>query len=93
MNFTPYNCYNYQLGYWDVQFRLSYIELTFCATSRKTISLFREWTNEQIKQSQTCNVAVMYASAYGNTASLAQAISRGITKAGLSPLAGHLPHT
>jgi flavorubredoxin len=27
-------------------------------------------------------VAVLYASAYGNTAALAQAISRGITKAG-----------
>ena len=30
-------------------------------------------------------MAVMYASAYGNTASLAQAISRGITKAGEQP--------
>jgi hypothetical protein len=28
------------------------------------------------------SVAVLYASAYGNTAALAQAISRGITKAG-----------
>lgn len=28
-------------------------------------------------------VAVLYASAYGNTASLAQAISRGVTKAGV----------
>jgi hypothetical protein len=42
----------------------------------------REWTDKQIKSSETCNVAVMYASAYGNTASLAQAISRGVTKAG-----------
>ena len=44
--------------------------------------LSREWTDTQIKASETCNVAVMYASAYGNTASLAQAISRGVTKAG-----------
>ena len=44
--------------------------------------LSREWTDAQIKTSETCNVAVMYASAYGNTASLAQAISRGVTKAG-----------
>ena len=28
-------------------------------------------------------IAVIYASAYGNTASLAQAISRGISKAGV----------
>ena len=45
----------------------------------------REWVEAQIKSSETCNVAVMYASAYGNTASLAQAISRGITKAGEQP--------
>lgn len=31
-------------------------------------------------------MAVLYASAYGNTAALAQAISRGITKAGKQPL-------
>lgn len=46
------------------------------------LPLHREWTDLQIKASETCNVAVMYASAYGNTASLAQAISRGVTKAG-----------
>lgn len=34
-------------------------------------------------QLKVAKVAVMYASAYGNTASLAQAISRGITKAGV----------
>lgn len=30
-------------------------------------------------------MAVLYASAYGNTAALAQAISRGVTKAGDGP--------
>jgi flavorubredoxin len=32
----------------------------------------------------TSNVVVMYASAYGNTAALAQAISRGLVKAGVA---------
>lgn len=33
---------------------------------------------------RTSNVAVMYASAYGNTAALAQAITRGVTKGGVA---------
>jgi flavorubredoxin len=37
----------------------------------------------QQRNAKTAKVAVLYASAYGNTASLAQAISRGITKAGV----------
>ena len=41
------------------------------------------WIEEQLNNLKTAKVAVMYASAYGNTASLAQAISRGITKAGV----------
>lgn len=39
--------------------------------------------DEQIENQKAAKVAVLYASAYGNTASLAQAISRGITKAGV----------
>ncbi len=42
----------------------------------------RGWTQAQIAAASEANVAVLYASAYGNTAALAQAISRGITKAG-----------
>ena len=42
----------------------------------------REWTQEQIAAAERGVVAVLYASAYGNTAALAQAISRGVTKAG-----------
>ena len=42
---------------------------------------YRDWTEKQIKATSARFVAVMYASAYGNTAALAQAISRGVTKA------------
>lgn len=38
----------------------------------------------QIAASKTSNVVVMYASAYGNTAALAQAISRGVVKSGVA---------
>ncbi len=43
--------------------------------------LYREWSRKQI--SQELNVALIYASAYGNTATVAQAIAAGITKAGV----------
>lgn len=43
----------------------------------------RQWTVEQIEHAKKGSVAVLYASAYGNTAGMAQAISRGITKAGI----------
>jgi flavorubredoxin/flavin reductase (DIM6/NTAB) family NADH-FMN oxidoreductase RutF len=43
---------------------------------------YREWTQQQTSADTT--VALIYASAYGNTATLAQAIARGITKAGVS---------
>lgn len=42
---------------------------------------YRQWLQEQ--QSKDLTVALIYASAYGNTATLAQAIARGITKAGV----------
>lgn len=41
---------------------------------------YRNWVDEQLKASDVASVAVFYASAYGNTSALAQAISRGITK-------------
>ncbi|EFJ33500.1 hypothetical protein SELMODRAFT_143660 [Selaginella moellendorffii] len=44
---------------------------------------YRAWTQEKIKQIDDGLIAVIYASAYGNTAALAQAISRGISRAGL----------
>lgn len=43
--------------------------------------LYKQWLDAQ--QQQTLNVALIYASAYGNTATLASAIARGITKAGV----------
>ncbi len=43
---------------------------------------YRQWSQQQTTQDTT--VALLYASAYGNTAILAQAIARGITKAGVS---------
>ncbi|MBR8826434.1 MAG: diflavin flavoprotein [Gomphosphaeria aponina SAG 52.96 = DSM 107014] len=42
---------------------------------------YQTWAAAQ--KSQELTVALIYASAYGNTASLAQAIARGITKAGV----------
>ena len=42
---------------------------------------YRQWSLSQTAQDTT--VALLYASAYGNTATLAQAIARGITKAGV----------
>lgn len=42
---------------------------------------YREWIKQQ--QSQDLQVALIYASAYGNTATVGQAIARGITKAGV----------
>ena len=44
----------------------------------------REWIQAQVAASDKAQISVLYASAYGNTAALAQGISRGITKAGES---------
>ncbi|KAG0569774.1 hypothetical protein KC19_6G115700 [Ceratodon purpureus] len=44
---------------------------------------YRVWTEKKLKEVEEATIAVIYASAYGNTAALAQAISRGITKAGV----------
>jgi flavorubredoxin/flavin reductase (DIM6/NTAB) family NADH-FMN oxidoreductase RutF len=44
--------------------------------------LYREWSLQQNTKDLT--VALIYASAYGNTATLAQAIAKGITKAGVA---------
>ena len=43
---------------------------------------YRQWSEEQKAQETT--VALIYASAYGNTTTLGQAIARGITKAGVA---------
>lgn len=43
---------------------------------------YQKWSQQEKEREAT--VALLYASAYGNTAALAQAIARGITKAGVS---------
>ena len=53
--------------------RYSLIELT---------ADYRDWAKQQSDRDLT--VALIYASAYGNTATIAQAIARGITKAGVA---------
>ena len=52
--------------------RYAFIELT---------QAYRQWSQQETTKDTT--VALLYASAYGNTATLAQAIARGITKAGV----------
>lgn len=42
---------------------------------------YRQWSQQQ--QNKDMTVALIYASAYGNTATLAQALAKGITKAGV----------
>lgn len=42
--------------------------------------LYRQWSEKQ--SSQNLQVALLYASAYGNTATVANAIARGLTKSG-----------
>lgn len=44
---------------------------------------YTEWTAKNVECLNSTSVAVLYASAYGNTAALAQAISRGVLKAGV----------
>ncbi|MDX2271836.1 MAG: diflavin flavoprotein [Cyanobacteriota bacterium] len=48
---------------------------------RELTYLYQQWSQEQ--RVQSLKVALLYASAYGNTATLGQAIGRGITKAGV----------
>ncbi|HEY9761937.1 MAG TPA: diflavin flavoprotein [Trichocoleus sp.] len=43
---------------------------------------YRHWSETQKSQEQS--VALIYASAYGNTATIAQALARGITKSGVA---------
>lgn len=43
---------------------------------------YRQWSQTQKAQEQS--VALIYASAYGNTATIAQALARGITKSGVA---------
>ena len=46
------------------------------------VKSYRQWCEDQ--QKQNISVALIYASAYGNTATLAHALARGINKAGVA---------
>ncbi len=51
--------------------------------SRSVLTLdYQSWCQQQ--QSKELNVALLYTSAYGNTATMAQAIAQGITQAGVA---------
>lgn len=52
-------------------------------TLTELVREYNDWTNQRLRQTDETTIAVIYASAYGNTAALAQAISRGISKAGI----------
>ncbi|HIK11376.1 MAG TPA: diflavin flavoprotein [Oscillatoriaceae cyanobacterium M33_DOE_052] len=49
---------------------------------REITAAYREWSEKQ--KSADVNVALIYASAYGNTATVAQAIAKGLTKSGVA---------
>ncbi|HSM82047.1 MAG TPA: diflavin flavoprotein [Nodosilinea sp.] len=49
---------------------------------RELVQSYRDWS--QAQTSQDLSVALIYASAYGNTATIAQALARGITKSGVA---------
>jgi flavorubredoxin/flavin reductase (DIM6/NTAB) family NADH-FMN oxidoreductase RutF len=49
---------------------------------RELIDLYSQWC--EVQTQQNLSVAVIYASAYGNTTIMAQAIAHGITKAGIA---------
>ncbi|MFN5836770.1 MAG: diflavin flavoprotein [Pseudanabaena sp.] len=46
------------------------------------INLYRQWSENQ--RQQNISVALLFASAYGNTTTIANALARGITKAGVA---------
>jgi len=45
---------------------------------------YRAWAEAQLQRAEEAKAAVIYASAYGNTATLAEALCRGLTKAGVA---------
>ncbi|WP_287129877.1 diflavin flavoprotein [Candidatus Cyanaurora vandensis] len=49
---------------------------------RELLNLYRRWSEEQLELTE--QVVLIYASAYGSTTTLAQAIARGLTKAGVA---------
>ena len=50
--------------------------------ARELFQSYRQWSQAQKAQEQS--VTLIYASAYGNTATISQALARGVTKAGVA---------
>lgn len=50
-------------------------------TLRELLHAYQDWSQQQ--KGKELSVALIYASAYGNTATIAQTLARGITKAGI----------
>lgn len=50
--------------------------------TRELLHAYQEWSQQQ--KGKDLSVALIYASAYGNTATIAQTLARGITKAGVA---------
>lgn len=51
-------------------------------TMRELVHAYQQWGQQQ--KGKEMSVALIYASAYGNTATIAQTLARGITKAGVA---------
>jgi flavorubredoxin len=59
------------------------VTVLWCVTAMHELTLsYQQWL--AVQKSQELTIALIYASAYGNTATLAQAIAIGITKAGVA---------
>jgi flavorubredoxin/flavin reductase (DIM6/NTAB) family NADH-FMN oxidoreductase RutF len=54
------------------------------AAAAELLSQYAAWAAAQMAAADVASVAVVYASAYGNTGALASALCRGITKAGVA---------
>uniref|UniRef100_A0A0C9QSI8 TSA: Wollemia nobilis Ref_Wollemi_Transcript_11735_3005 transcribed RNA sequence n=1 Tax=Wollemia nobilis TaxID=56998 RepID=A0A0C9QSI8_9CONI len=52
-------------------------------TLTELVREYNAWTKQRLNKTDEATIGVIYASAYGNTTALAQAISRGISKAGI----------
>jgi flavorubredoxin/flavin reductase (DIM6/NTAB) family NADH-FMN oxidoreductase RutF len=59
-------------------------------SAKELFHSYRQWS--QAQKSQDLSVALIYASAYGNTATIAQALARGVTKSGVSVEAINAEH-
>ncbi|MGF1568730.1 MAG: diflavin flavoprotein [Nodosilinea sp.] len=59
-------------------------------SARELFHSYRQWG--QAQTAQELSVALIYASAYGNTATIAQALARGVTKSGVAVEAINAEH-